>query len=286
LISSPLLEAVAVERTYRLGRDVEVPALRGVSFVVERGDYVAIVGSSGSGKSTLLNLLGALDRPDAGHVRYDGRDVREMSDPELAELRNTRIGFVFQSFHLLPRLTARENVILPLVYRPGTVRERRERAEAALASVGLADRMDHRPTELSGGQQQRVAIARALVTDPALVLADEPTGNLDTSTGEDIMALLEQLQDERGTALVVITHEPEIANRADTTIELRDGLVIDTHAHLDGYTHVTRPGDPDHPGGPAGSHSGSHGFGGSEGDTAAVAGPDDRRDGDDGQGAP
>jgi putative ABC transport system ATP-binding protein len=221
-----LLEAHDVTRTYRLGRDVEVPALRGVSFVVERGDYVAIVGSSGSGKSTLLNLLGALDRPTDGAVRYDGRDVREMTDPELADLRNTRIGFVFQSFHLLPRLTARDNVILPLVYRAGSRRERRERAEAALHAVGLADRMDHRPTELSGGQQQRVAIARAIVTDPALILADEPTGNLDTRTGEDIMRLLERIQVEQGTALVVITHERAIAGRAHHTIELRDGLIV------------------------------------------------------------
>jgi putative ABC transport system ATP-binding protein len=221
-----LLEADVVTRTYRLGRDVEVPALRGVSFLVDRGDYVAIVGSSGSGKSTLLNLLGALDRPTSGAVRYDGRDVREMSDPELADLRNTRIGFVFQSFHLLPRLTARDNVILPLVYRAGTRRERRDRAEAALDAVGLADRMDHRPTELSGGQQQRVAIARALVTDPALLLADEPTGNLDSRTGEDIMALLERIQGEQDTALVVITHERDIAARAHHTIELRDGLIV------------------------------------------------------------
>jgi putative ABC transport system ATP-binding protein len=221
-----LLEAVDVERTYRLGRDVEVPALRGVSFVVERGDYVAIMGSSGSGKSTLLNLLGALDRPTGGHVRYGGRDVRDLSDTELAELRNRRIGFVFQAFHLLPRLTALDNVALPLVYRPGTSRNRRERAAAALAAVGLDDRVDHRPTELSGGQQQRVAIARALVTEPDLILADEPTGNLDSVTGDDIMRLLEGLHDERGTALVVITHEAEIAARARQRIELRDGRMV------------------------------------------------------------
>jgi putative ABC transport system ATP-binding protein len=218
-----LLEAVDVERTYLLGRDVEVPALRGVSFAVDRGDYVAIVGSSGSGKSTLLNLLGALDRPTAGHVRYAGRDVREMSDAELAELRNRRIGFVFQAFHLLPRLTALDNVALPLVYRPGSARDRRDKAVAALEAVGLGDRMDHRPTELSGGQQQRVAIARAVVTDPDLVLADEPTGNLDSVTGEDIMRLLEGLHADHGTALVVITHEAEIAARASRRIELRDG---------------------------------------------------------------
>jgi putative ABC transport system ATP-binding protein len=229
-----LLDAVDVTRTYRLGRDVEVPALRGVSFQVDRGDHVAIVGSSGSGKSTLLNLLGALDRPTTGEVRYDGRDVRTLSDSELAELRNQRIGFVFQSFQLLPRLSAVDNVVLPLVYRPGSPRRRREQAVAALRAVGLGDRLAHRPTELSGGQQQRVAIARAIVTGPAIVLADEPTGNLDTTTGEEIMELLEQLHDERGTALVVITHEAEIAARARRRIELRDGLIVtDQHASED-----------------------------------------------------
>ena len=221
-----LLDAIDVERIYRIGHDVEVPALRGVSFTVAHGDHVAIVGSSGSGKSTLLNLLGALDRPTSGEVRYDGRDVRTLSDAELAELRNRRIGFVFQSFQLLPRLSAIDNVALPLVYRPGSARHRRERAIAALHAVGLGDRLEHRPTELSGGQQQRVAIARAVVTEPALVLADEPTGNLDTTTGDEIMTLLEELHGERGTALVVITHEAEIARRARRRIELRDGLIV------------------------------------------------------------
>jgi len=223
---APLLEADGVERVYRMGADVEVRALRGVTFRVDAGDYVAIVGTSGSGKSTLLNLIGALDRPDVGQVRYDGRDVRGMSDTELAELRNRRIGFVFQSFHLLSSMTALDNVAMPLVYRASSPKERRARARAALESVGLGDRMDHRPTELSGGQQQRVAIARALVTEPALLLADEPTGNLDTSTGEEIMALLERSQRERGMALVVITHEVEIASRARRRIELRDGLIV------------------------------------------------------------
>jgi len=225
-MTAPLLEAEAVERVYRMGADVEVRALKGVTFRVDEGDYVAIVGTSGSGKSTLLNLIGALDKPDGGHVRYDGRDVREMSDGELAELRNRRIGFVFQSFHLLSRMTALDNVAMPLVYRTSSPKERRARARAALESVGLGDRMDHRPTELSGGQQQRVAIARALVTEPALLLADEPTGNLDTNTGEEIMALLERIQADRGMALVVITHEPEIAGRAKRRIELRDGLIV------------------------------------------------------------
>ena len=224
----PLLEAVDVSRIYRIGRDVEVPAVRGVGFVVDRGDYVAIVGASGSGKSTLLNLLGALDRPTTGSIRYEGRDVRDLSDAELAELRNTRIGFVFQSFQLLPRLTAVENVALPLVYRPGTRRNRRDLALAALRAVGLEDRVGHRPTELSGGQQQRVAIARALVTQPALILADEPTGNLDSGTGEEVMSLLERLHADQGPALVVITHEAEVARRAGRTIELRDGRIAST----------------------------------------------------------
>lgn len=224
--ATTLLEAIDVTRTYKLGRDVEVPALRGVSFRVDHGDRVAIIGSSGSGKSTLLNLLGALDRPSTGQVLYDGRDVQDRTDAELALLRNRRIGFVFQSFHLLPRLTAVDNVLLPLVYRPGSTRDRRARAIDALTAVGLGDRLDHRPTELSGGQQQRVAMARALVTDPALILADEPTGNLDTTTGEEIMALLEELHRERGTALVVVTHEAEIAARAERRIELRDGRIV------------------------------------------------------------
>ena len=225
-VDAPLLEARDVERTYRLGGDVAVRALRGVSFTVDRGEHVAIVGTSGSGKSTLLNLLGALDRPTTGEIRFLGRDVRSMADPELAELRNRRIGFVFQSFHLLPRLSALDNVILPLVYRSTGRQERQQRAEEALRAVGLGDRLDHRPTELSGGQQQRVAMARAIVTEPDLVLADEPTGNLDTATGDDVLDLLGRLHDERGTALVVITHEAEVAARAGRTIELRDGQVV------------------------------------------------------------
>ncbi len=234
--SPPLLEASDVERTYRPGHGVEVHALRGVSFTVDHGDHVAIVGSSGSGKSTLLNLLGALDRPTAGSVRYDGRDVRELTDPELAALRNTTIGFVFQSFHLLPRLSALDNVALPLAYPAGAARGRRGRAREALDAVGLGDRTEHRPTELSGGQQQRVAIARALVTRPALILADEPTGNLDTATGEEVMGLLESLHTEQGTALVVITHERDIAARAERHIELRDGVVISRDRPVTGRT--------------------------------------------------
>ena len=221
-----VVEAVEVHKRYQLGEDVTVHALRGVTFAVHEREHVAIVGTSGSGKSTLLNLLGALDRPTEGEVRYLGRDVQTMSEDELAELRNRRIGFVFQSFHLLPRITAVDNVLLPLTYAGVARRDRRRRAEEALASVGLADRMEHRPTEMSGGQQQRVAIARALVTEPALLLADEPTGNLDTATGEEVMSLLDRLNTERGVAVVVITHDEEVAARAARRIELRDGRVV------------------------------------------------------------
>lgn len=220
---APLLEADDVRRVYTMGEDVEVHALRGVTFRVDQGEYVAIVGTSGSGKSTLLNLIGALDRPTSGQVRYDGRDVREMSDTELAELRNRRIGFVFQSFHLLSRMTARDNVAMPLVYRSSSPKERRRRATEALEAVGLGDRLDHRPTELSGGQQQRVAIARALVTEPALLLADEPTGNLDARTGQKVFDLMLELNRELGTALVVVTHDLALAGRMGRVLELVDG---------------------------------------------------------------
>ena len=225
-----LLAADRVPRTYHVSDDVSVEALVDVSLDVRAGDLTAIVGTSGSGKSTLLNLLGALDRPTSGVVAFRGQDVRTMSDAELAELRNQRIGFVFQSFHLLPRMTAVANVALPLVYRRGNRRDRRRRAEEALAAVGLADRLDHRPSELSGGQQQRVAIARALVTEPDLVLADEPTGNLDTATGEEVMRLLDDLNRDRGVAVVTITHDREVADHARRVVELRDGRVVDHDA--------------------------------------------------------
>lgn len=225
-----VLEALDVTRSYQISDDVRVDALRGVSFAVHEGEYVAIVGSSGSGKSTLLNLLGVLDKPTTGEIRYDGRDVTELDDAEVAKLRNERIGFVFQSFHLLQRVTSVDNVIVPLTYRPGSRTSRRDKAVAALTSVGLADRLDHRPNQLSGGQQQRVAIARALVTEPGLILADEPTGNLDSRTSSEIMTLLETLHKEKGTALVVITHDPEVAARADRRIELKDGLIVSNEA--------------------------------------------------------
>lgn len=231
-MSAPaVLSAENVTRSYDISEDVVVHALRGVSFAVQPGEYVAIVGSSGSGKSTLLNLLGVLDRPTSGVIRYDGQDVQELDDAAVAKLRNERIGFVFQSFHLLQRVSAVDNVIVPLTYRSGSKTNRRDRAVAALTSVGLADRLDHRPNQLSGGQQQRVAIARALVTEPGLILADEPTGNLDTTTSSEIMTLLEALHRDKGTALVVITHDPEVAARADRRIELRDGVVVNDEAN-------------------------------------------------------
>jgi len=219
-----LVDAVEVHRTYPLD-GVEVHALRGVSFAIAAGEFVAIRGPSGSGKSTLLHLLGALDRPSQGTIHFAGRDVAAMSDADLAELRNRRIGFVFQSFHLLPRTTALGNVALPLVYRGMPAGERRQTAAAALESVGLSDRMNHRPSQLSGGQQQRVAIARAIVGEPDLILADEPTGNLDTTTGHEVMELLRRLNRERGTAVVVITHDVDIAAVADRTIAVVDGRI-------------------------------------------------------------
>ncbi|MGK5558177.1 ABC transporter ATP-binding protein [Actinomadura kijaniata] len=218
------LEAVDVTRTYRAG-DTEVTALRGVSLRIDEGEYVAVVGPSGSGKSTLMHLLGCLDRPTTGVLRVGGRDVARLSDTELAGLRNARVGFVFQSFHLLGRTSARDNVALPLVYRGVPRAERRRRAAEALATVGLSHRLDHRPGQLSGGEQQRVAIARALVGDPGVVLADEPTGNLDTRTGEDVMALLERLNRDRGVAIVLVTHELDVAARARRRVHLRDGVV-------------------------------------------------------------
>ena len=226
----PVVEARDVTKEYRLAGDRRtegalVHALRGVSFAVGPGEFVSIVGPSGSGKSTLLHLLGALDRPTSGSLRFSGRAVDELDDTELARLRNTEIGFVFQQFQLLSRTSALANVMLPLVYRGVAKAERRERAAQALESVGLAHRLTHRPAQLSGGEQQRVAVARALVTEPRLLLADEPTGNLDTATGEQIMALLRDLNAQRGVALVVITHDPEVAETAPRQIRIRDGLL-------------------------------------------------------------
>jgi putative ABC transport system ATP-binding protein len=215
-----------VSRTYDLD-GVSVQALRGVSLTVDPGDYMAIVGTSGSGKSTLMHLLGGLDRPTGGTLLIGGRDVSSLSPNEMAELRNTTIGFVFQSFHLLARTTAQDNVGLPLVYRGIGRRERRERAAAMLGRVGLAHRITHRPNQMSGGEQQRVAIARALVTGPSVLLADEPTGNLDSVTGQSVLTLLESLVDE-GVAVVLVTHDRDVAARARRQIVMKDGLISET----------------------------------------------------------
>jgi len=217
----PVIEMRGIGRIYRSGR-LEVEALRGVDLDVEPGDFLAIVGPSGSGKSTLMNLLGCLDRPTAGTYRLAGTDVAGLSDDELARVRNRTIGFVFQSFNLLPRTTALENVAMPLLYAGVGRSERLQRARDALARLGLEDRLTHEPSELSGGQQQRVAIARALVSRPAIILADEPTGNLDSASGADVLALLHELNDA-GTTIVLITHDTDVAVAARRSVRVRDG---------------------------------------------------------------
>ena len=218
-----MIELEAVTKTYRMGK-VEVQALRGIDLAVEGGEFVAIMGASGSGKSTLMNILGCLDVPTSGRYLLDGTDVAKLDDNRLAEIRNRKIGFVFQSFNLIPRTTALHNVEMPLVYAGAP--ERRQRSIAALAAVGMADRAGHQPTELSGGQQQRAAIARALVTNPAILLADEPTGNLDTASSVEIMKLLVQLNREQARTIVLITHERDIAEFARRVVELRDGVIV------------------------------------------------------------
>ncbi len=223
--SAPAVVAENISRSYDLG-GVTVPALRGVSLEIRAGDYVAVVGPSGSGKSTLMHLLGGLDRPTGGRLVIGGRDVATLSPSDMARLRNETIGFVFQAFHLLPRTSALDNVALPLVYRGLRGRQRRARAAEVLDRVGLAHRVDHRPNQLSGGEQQRVAIARALVTGPSVLLADEPTGNLDTATGQAVLALLESLNAD-GVAVVLVTHDREVADRAHRQIVMRDGAVVE-----------------------------------------------------------
>lgn len=221
-----VVEGRDLTKIYTMG-DVEVQALRGLSVKIARGEVVSIMGPSGSGKSTLMNILGCLDRPTSGEYCLDGESIANLNDEQLANIRNRKVGFVFQSFNLLPRSTALTNVELPLRYGTQNGRNRREVAKEALIDVGLGDRLSHRPNELSGGQQQRVAIARALVNDPAIVMADEPTGNLDSKSGDEIMELLLRLNKERGTTLIIVTHDPEVADQTQRVINIRDGVVSD-----------------------------------------------------------
>lgn len=220
-----MIDVKDLTKIYHLG-SVDVPALQGVSFHVDRGEVVSIMGASGSGKSTLMNIIGCLDQPTSGQYFLDGEDIAGLDEDQLAEIRNQKIGFVFQMFNLLPRMSVRRNAELPLMYdgrnQPEDIGKR---VETILTAVGLEDRMDHRPTELSGGQQQRVAIARALINVPDLILADEPTGNLDSHTGDEIMHLLLKLNKERGLTLVVVTHDPTIAAQTQRVIHLRDGMI-------------------------------------------------------------
>jgi len=231
--SGPIIHAEDLWRTYQMGAE-EIQALRGVSFEIQKGEYVAVMGPSGSGKSTLMNLIGCLDTPSKGKYVLRGKVVSEMNDYELAAVRNREIGFVFQTFNLLPRATALHNVELPLVYAGVPKEKRLEQAKHALEMVDLADRMTHKPNELSGGQRQRVAVARALVMNPAILLADEPTGNLDTATGEEIMRLFARLHGD-GNTIILVTHEKDIADHALRTISIRDGKIEKDEART---THV------------------------------------------------
>ena len=227
-----MLRLTDIRRSYRIG-PVTTEVLRGVDLKVDAGDLISIMGPSGSGKTTLMNIIGLLDRPTSGACVLDGRDISGLRDNELSALRNRHIGFVFQSFHLLPQLTALENVCLPLVYRGAGRPEMRRRAQEILERVGIADRTGHRPDQLSGGQKQRVAIARALVGEPALLLADEPTGALDTDTAGEVMALLRRLNAERGITILIITHDPSVAGQCERRTRIRDGRLFEPEAGPD-----------------------------------------------------
>lgn len=237
---SSVIQTNDLAKTYIMGSE-EVRALKSISISIDKNEYVALMGPSGSGKSTLMNLLGCLDTPSTGSYVLNGEDVSNMDDDELAEIRNIEIGFVFQTFNLLPRMTSLENVALPLIYNGKSRKERDEMAEQALVKVGLGDRMDHKPNELSGGQRQRVAIARAIVNNPAIILADEPTGNLDTKTSIEIMSIFERIH-ELGNTIILVTHEPDIAEHASRIIRLRDGIVESDLIN----EHVIKASDPSH----------------------------------------
>lgn len=224
IVAQKIIEISELKRNYVMG-DEEVRALDGLNFNINKGEFVAIEGSSGSGKTTLMSILGCLDKPTSGHYKLDSADVSELSDDALSETRNQKIGFVFQSFQLMPRASAIRNVALPLVYRGCPKSERDDRAEEALAKVGLSHRLTHRPNQLSGGQRQRVSIARALVTEPSLLLADEPTGNLDSKTETDILGLFHELHQDQNT-IILVTHEPSVASSCPRSIKLSDGLII------------------------------------------------------------
>jgi putative ABC transport system ATP-binding protein len=224
-LPQPVAELIQVDKTYGSG-DTAVHALDQLSLTVQRGDYLAVMGASGSGKSTAMNILGCLDRPSGGSYRLNGTPVETLNDDQLADLRNRELGFVFQQFHLLPQLSALDNVMLPMVYAGVPAAERRQRAEAALVRVGLAERLQNKPNQLSGGQQQRVAIARAIINQPALLLADEPTGALDSRTTEEVLAIIDELH-RSGMTVVMVTHEDEVAARAERIVHFRDGRVLD-----------------------------------------------------------
>ncbi|MDX1993587.1 MAG: ABC transporter ATP-binding protein [bacterium] len=231
MTDTPVIETHDLSKVYRMG-DTDIHALRGVSVQIKRGEMVAIVGPSGSGKSTLMSILGALDKPTSGSYKLDGVEISRMSQDRLSDIRNYRIGFVFQKFNLLARTSALNNVALPLVYAGVPPAQRQQRARQTLELVGLGERLHHKPNELSGGQQQRVAIARALINNPSLILADEPTGNLDSKTGVEILHLFRTLHAEQGITLILVTHSPEVAEQAGRVITMRDGEVVDEYRNL------------------------------------------------------
>ena len=241
-----LIELRGVSKTYDLG-EVKVEALRETNLTIDKGEYIALVGPSGSGKSTLMNTLGCLDRPTSGSYKLAGEEVATMTRDERARIRNLRLGFVFQNFNLLNRTSALENVELPLLYAKGmSAKERRQRAIAVLEQVGLSDRLDHHPSQLSGGQQQRVAIARALVNEPAILMGDEPTGNLDTKTSNDVIGLFQELNEEHGITVIVVTHDQDVARNAKRTVVLRDGWVVADTTNFSEALQALHPATPVH----------------------------------------